>query len=386
MQLLIVHREYRLRGGEDVFLDRVLVPALMSLGVTPHVVRLPALFSSGFSFSDALEVLFMALGLERWRPSYWQIKRAARKSGVTHVMFNNFIPTVSLSLPHWFKTQNAKVFLWVHNARFSCANGLLFTGHQKCHRCFTNGSRWAFLQKCHSSWGQSFLYAFIYRGLRIERIVGPCVDQFLSVSEYSAGFLRQAFKGVLGFETPVKVMRPFPGALPAVAGARNERLESLTTGLPRPFFTFLGRLSAEKGADRFVDLAKRFPDKGFLVAGEGPMLEELKAQAPTNLIFVGFANEAEKAWIFSQTEALIMPSRVPESAPLVILESHNYQTPIVYPVGGGAEETVKWLSRAGCALEDFEGQSFSRGAPLHGASLEKNFVEDLKKLLGGPAL
>lgn len=383
MQLLIVHREYRLRGGEDVFLDRVLVPALTNLGITPHIERLPALFASGFSFIDALEVLFMTLGLERCRPSYWRVKRTARKLGVTHVMFNNFIPTVSLALPYWFKTQSTQVFLWVHNARFSCANGLLFTGSERCHRCFTHGSRWAFLQKCHGSWLQSLLYAFIYRGLRVEKTVGPCVDQFLSVSEYSAGFLRQAFKGVLGFETPLKVIRPFPGALPAVAGPRNDRLEALTSGLPRPFFTFLGRLSSEKGADRFVDLAKKFPDKGFLMAGGGPMLDELKAKAPSNLVFAGFANEAEKNWIFSQTEALIMPSRVPESAPLVILESHNYQTPVVFPAGGGAEETVKWLSRGGCSLEEFKGQTFSRGAPLHAGALEQGFTQALKKILEG---
>jgi hypothetical protein len=83
-----------------------------------------------------------------------------------------------------------------------------------------------------------------------------------------------------------------------------------------------------------------------------------------NLSCTGFLEEEEKLWLYQNCEALVIPSRVPENAPMIIFESQPFGTPIVYPRGGGAEELVRWLGRDGCSLDEFVGQQFTRRKDL----------------------
>jgi glycosyltransferase involved in cell wall biosynthesis len=120
---------------------------------------------------------------------------------------------------------------------------------------------------------------------------------------------------------------------------------------------FVGRVSYEKGADIFADLAAKMPHAGFVMAGSGPLLQDIPSSP--NLICPGFLGEEEKLWLYQNCDALVIPSRVPENAPMVIFESQPFGTPVVYPRGGGAEELVRWLGRDGCHLDDFVGQQFT---------------------------
>ena len=130
--VLIIHRDYQLRGGEEAFLETVLIPALRDLPVEFTVLRVPALFSGKSRLKDVIELFLMAIGLERLRPSYLLIRRAVSRhlasAKLTHCIFNNFIPTLSLALPAFMKRQGMKTYWWVHNQRLSCANGVRFNG------------------------------------------------------------------------------------------------------------------------------------------------------------------------------------------------------------------------------------------------------------------
>jgi glycosyltransferase involved in cell wall biosynthesis len=354
-KILIIHRDYRHRGGEDVFLDEILIPELKKLNLDFQIARLPRL-------KNPLELAFMILGLEKLRPSYYQVAKQADSQNFSHVLFNNFIPTVSLALPELFKKKNIKTLMWVHNARLSCANGLLFNGKTACHRCLTQGSRWDFLQNCHRNILQSFLYSFIYRFNRVPKILLSSIDFFACNSQFTQNILNNTAKQLNQSPKPSFVIR-MPPALQAVniAGLPEapESLKRHLSKIPKPFYLFMGRVSYEKGADIFADLALKFPQKGFLIAGEGPELEKLKTRGLPNLAFAGHVG-LEKVWLYAHAEALIVPSRVMETSSLVIAESHVYGTPVVYPKGGGAEETFKWLKRSGCSLEEFKGQGFDR--------------------------
>jgi glycosyltransferase involved in cell wall biosynthesis len=154
---------------------------------------------------------------------------------------------------------------------------------------------------------------------------------------------------------------------------------ALIEKIPRPFFLFLGRLSPEKGADLFVALARKNPQSGFVMAGGGPLLEGLKQNCPSNLVFAGFVSDSEKAWLYENTAALVISSRVPENSPMVIFESHPYNTPIVFPPDGGAEEIVKYLGRAGCSLRQFNGQEFTK-SHLQSGDFQDDFERKIAAL------
>jgi hypothetical protein len=349
-RVLVLHRNYQLRGGEEVFLETVLIPALEELPIQFTVLRLPALFSGQSRLRDWIELVCMALGLERARPSYVAVKRAlagaATNGEFTHCIFNNFIPTLSLALPSLMKRKGMRTFWWVHNQRLSCANGVRFNGRESCHRCFDKGSRFAAIQKCHPTRAQSLLYALIYRRRRVLRWVGPSIDCFIGGSEYSLRGVMEPMKVGLNRTPEVRLIRSLPPATPPQEPAASPRLKAVMARLPQRFFLFVGRVSYEKGADIFAALAS------------GPLAEKIAGAG--NLSCTGFLEEEEKLWLYQNCEALVIPSRVPENAPMVIFESQPFGTPIVYPRGGGAEELVRWLGRDGCHLDEFVGQHFTR--------------------------
>ncbi len=350
MKVLIVHRAYRLRGGEDSFLETLLAPTLKKMGADAEVEILPPLTKSPL---DLIEIFFMLLGLEKLRPSYWRVRRRLNKSAFTHIMLNNFVPTLSLSIPALAQKKGLKVFWWIHNARVYCANGLAFNGKSTCHDCVTVSSFRCGTQNCYQNKWQSWLYALVYRGQRVFKKVAPHIDKFLPVSDYAASHVKLAWKNA-GFngEPSIEVATPF------VPRALEDSTPSVSLPISRPFYLFMGRVSFEKGADLFADMCAAHPQKVFVLAGEGPLLESIKSRRLSNLNILGNVAGGKKEWLLKNCSALVITSRVPENAPMVVLESDVYKTPVIYPEGGGAEELVKKLGRKGRPLtsglnEDF---------------------------------
>ncbi len=95
---------------------------------------------------------------------------------------------------------------------------------------------------------------------------------------------------------------------------------------------FVGRLSHEKGPDRFVDLASRFPSMVFHVFGDGPMKHDLQASASNNVRFHGHIETMASVW--KTMDILCMPSRK-EGLPMAALEAMSYGIPVL-AYGAGA--------------------------------------------------
>jgi glycosyltransferase involved in cell wall biosynthesis len=208
----------------------------------------------------------------------------------------------------------------------------------------------------------------------------PPISQFICNSEFTRTTLNETFRKLnLRGSTSVIAM-----PIPKTNGENilpSDRISQILEKIPKPFYLFLGRLNYDKGADIFLDLAKKYPESGFLICGEGPMLEELKGSPLTNLGVAGQVSSDEKPWLFRNCEALIIPSRTPETSSLVISESHLYGTPVVYPLGGGAEETFKRLGRVGCSLQEFTGQRFSKSLNNVGGTSYEDFGKALVQVL-----
>ena len=103
---------------------------------------------------------------------------------------------------------------------------------------------------------------------------------------------------------------------------------------------FVGRLSAEKGVEQVIELARRLPGLPITVAGLGPLagLVAEAAAATPNLCFEGQLDPAAVARRMRESRLVLMPGTWREPAGLVALEAMRAGTPVIgYDHGGLAE-------------------------------------------------
>ncbi|MGL1956920.1 MAG: glycosyltransferase family 4 protein [Colwellia sp.] len=102
--------------------------------------------------------------------------------------------------------------------------------------------------------------------------------------------------------------------------------------VPATQVAFVGRLSFEKGPDVFIRLAKQLPQYDFSIYGDGPMLEEISANATNNVELVGHVTSMIPHW--PKINLLCITSRE-EGLPLVAIEALVRGIPVIsFDIGG----------------------------------------------------
>lgn len=126
---------------------------------------------------------------------------------------------------------------------------------------------------------------------------------------------------------------------------------------PRPAerdgpFLFLGTGAWHKGPDRVLQAWRRaFPDGGPGLRLHGPLLEpDLVAEDAWH----GALGRDEVHAALQGARALVLGSRWPENAPLVVLEARRAGCPVIAPATGGLPELVE-PGRDGWLYDDDEG-------------------------------
>ena len=166
-----------------------------------------------------------------------------------------------------------------------------------------------------------------YTGLR-DRYLGK-LDRLLAPSQFTANMHRDN-----GIEAPIEVLPLFsslegPSALPAVKPSR---------------IVFAGRVMALKGIANLVRVVAQMPDIELVVVGEGDLRAELAESyaAHPNIRFLGQVDQTELAEHYASAAAIVIPSIVPETFGLTLVEASACGTPaIVARWSGGAAEIVE---------------------------------------------
>ncbi|MGF9562915.1 glycosyltransferase family 4 protein [Neorhizobium sp. BT27B] len=102
---------------------------------------------------------------------------------------------------------------------------------------------------------------------------------------------------------------------------------------PKPFFLFVGVLRYYKGLHTLIEAAKDV-DADILIAGEGPMEGELKAQAAhaglANVHFLGGVSDLDKAALLELCTAFVFPSHLrSEAYGLSLVEAAMFGKPMI---------------------------------------------------------
>ncbi|HUC27879.1 MAG TPA: glycosyltransferase family 4 protein [Streptosporangiaceae bacterium] len=125
---------------------------------------------------------------------------------------------------------------------------------------------------------------------------------------------------------------------------RVQARAALNSDPARRAVAFVGRLSAEKRPDLFVDMAaivaREQPGTDFLVIGAGPLLERIKQRAAAvdaNVMFMGLVPNA--ASYMSAIDVLVCPSDT-EGTPRTVIEAILVGVPVVATRVGGLPDLI----------------------------------------------
>jgi len=176
----------------------------------------------------------------------------------------------------------------------------------------------------------------------IEKYGMEQADRVIPVSRYTG----EIVAGHYGID-PAKIRPVHNGADPVDVFATKKKF-------PEKLVLFLGRLTAQKGPEFFLEIASRVlaknPDVRFVVAGTG---EKLRPMIETGAFkglgghfhFTGFLNKEKVNDLLSMTDVYCMPS-VSEPFGLSALEAAQFGIPAVISKQSGVAEVLKGALKA----------------------------------------
>lgn len=174
---------------------------------------------------------------------------------------------------------------------------------------------------------------------QLERFGLSAATKIIAVSHYTARSI-QKYHNI----SPDKIAVVHNGAYPrqAVQGYKLKKT------WPRNVVLFLGRITAQKGPDYFVEVASRViplvPDVLFVLAGTGDLLPRVMERVQVlglddSFLFPGFLQGEELEEMFSIADLYVMPS-TSEPFGISALEAISFDTPVIISRQSGVSEVL----------------------------------------------
>lgn len=318
MRVLLVHNQYKFRGGEDTVFS---VEGKMLRDYGHHVTEFTVTNDAIVGIAGKLTA-FCGVGgtAERER---WAFDLATEhRPDIVHI--HNFFPLVTPSAHIGFKKYGAKVIQTLHNFRIGCSNAQLIRNGSPCEDCIVGSRLNGVKNKCYKDSYIGSIAQLIFQ----ENTLGSkkwikCVDKFIALTDFSKDiFVR------MGLPPEKITVKPNSTMLP----------EPIKRG--RSGVIFVGRLSKEKGAHILVEGAKRMPEVQFTIVGEGEERNALELIASPNVHFVGKLPQ-RKVWdLMNAASVLVFPSVWYEGFPMTILEAFASGLPVLASRLGAMREVI----------------------------------------------
>jgi phosphatidylinositol alpha 1,6-mannosyltransferase len=126
-------------------------------------------------------------------------------------------------------------------------------------------------------------------------------------------------------------------------------------GITAPYILlYVGRVAPEKDISTLSLAMQQLPESvrsqvHWLVVGDGPLLPELRSQAPDNVTFTGYKHGEELAQIYASADLFVFPSST-ETFGNVVLEAMASGLPVIGANSGGVKDLVQ-PGRTGALIE-----------------------------------
>ena len=339
--LLAINNYYYGRGGaEMLFLEHNRMFESIGWQVVPFAMRHAKNLSTPWSefFPDEIEFgedYGLAAKLARAPRVIYSLQARRRLSDLLdavrpHVAHaHNIYHHLSPSLLPLLKERGIPVVMTLHDLKLACPAYTMMRDGQRCDSCRGGKLYNVALHRCIKGSlalsGLVMIEAYVHRALRlyeanVERFVVP--SRFLLETLVAWGFPRQRFIHIPNFVdldrfTPAKDV-----------GRR---------------FVYCGRLDRLKGVETLLRAvaAARQP---LTIAGSGPdeaRLRGIAAQNGADVIFTGNLGREALAGLIQDARAIVLPSEVPENAPLSVLEAYAAGRPVIGAANAGIPELIR---------------------------------------------
>jgi glycosyltransferase involved in cell wall biosynthesis len=242
-----------------------------------------------------------------------------------HNIYHHLSPSV---LP-LLKERGIPVVMTLHDLKLACPAYTMMRDGQRCDSCRGGKFYNVALNRCIKGSlalsGLVMVEAYVHRALRlyeanVERFVVP--SRFLLETLVAWGFARERFVHIPNFVDLERFQ-------PAKDVGRR--------------FVYCGRLDRLKGVETLLRAAAA-ARQPLTIAGSGPdeaRLRAIAAQSGSDVIFTGHLGKDALPGLIQGARAIVLPSEVPENAPLAVLEAYAAGRPVIGAANAGIPELIR---------------------------------------------
>jgi glycosyltransferase involved in cell wall biosynthesis len=318
VRVLIAHNRYRSQGGEERHVE-LLGQGLEAVGVE---IRRFERDSAELGVSAGRRLL---AGLTlAYRPGGSGIGRVLEEWKPDVVHFHNIWPLLTPAAIRRARRSGAAVLLTAHNFRFVCPDGMLLRDGVPHDDCVEGSSLACAFRNPSGLRAKTIAYGLALEVHRRLHLLTRWVDAFVAPSEFMGRILVRA-------GLPEGRVHVIPSGLPVEPHADGRRR----------FALFAGRLSSEKGVRTLIEASRRAHDVPLVVAGDGPLADEVRAAANGTISYVGRLDRSSLAATLRDAAFTVVPSEAVENFPFSALESLAAGRPVIAARVGGLPEIVR---------------------------------------------
>jgi glycosyltransferase involved in cell wall biosynthesis len=317
--VLFLHSQYRTTGGEERVVSDLAWLVREHLHEPVTLLARPSLEGSSTRGPARAAAGLLRGGLE---PA--EVAAAVRASGARVVHAHNLLPTLGWRALAAARAEGASVVLHLHQYRLVCATGVCFTQGEECTRCHGRNTLPGVVRNCRGSRAEALAYG---AGLALwQRRTLAQVDAVVVPSEFARERLR-ALGAPLPWERVHVLAPPLRSFAAGSQAARGE------------YALVVSRLASEKGVDVAIE-ACRLAGVPLTIAGDGPQLPALRAQAGETVRFAGRVEGERLAELRRGAAVALVPSRSAETFGLAAAEAMAAGVPVAASDVGALSELL----------------------------------------------
>lgn len=339
-RILIANKFFYPRGGDCVVamnLERLLKE--QGYNVAVFAMQYPENIDSGWNSFYPSQVDFAGsighkLQAAKRLLGYGNIKKSFNrildefKPDIVHL--HNIHSYLSPILAKLAKQRGCRVVWTLHDYKLVCPSYACLLDDKPCEKCIGRGKMHVLKNRCmkgsFAASGLAYLEALKWNRNVLDRYTDAfiCPSKFMASKMHKDGFDTEKLHVVCNHIDPEKLK------LFATMGSKRE-----------DYYTYVGRLSPEKGIETLLEVAAKLPYQ-LKIAGDGPlrMLLEEQYTGNSNIEFLGQQDAEQVATLLSKARFSVMPSECYDNNPLGVIESLCAGTPVIGARIGGIPELI----------------------------------------------